>query len=328
MPVDQTCSDSLNEKNTLSHSTFEWHILISQESITDKGLSEKVSSTAIATLERYAHEHNVSLSKAELKQAISKGALWLTPAKNKKQTQRLRRIKKQLSLGDELHFYYNSEVLSTAVPQAQLIDDLIDYSVWYKPYGMLSQGSKWSDHCTIARFAQQNLPNERPAFIVHRLDRAATGLILIAHSKKAARALSTMFEHHQLEKHYHIIIHGDHSKRPQPEVIEIDVDGKSARSTFTCLSYDSLEDRSLIKVKIDSGRKHQIRIHAASIGMPVVGDRLHGRADRDEKLNLQLCAVSLRFVCPLATTDLSATDNLSVEHQRFFELPETLKPQL
>jgi len=235
----------------------------------------------------------------------------------------LRRVKKQLSVGDELHFYYNSEVLSTPVPQAQLIADLVDYSVWYKPYGMLSQGSKWSDHCTIARFAQLNLPNERPAFIVHRLDRAATGLVLIAHSKKSARALSNMFEHHLLEKHYQIIVHGDHSKRSQPEVIESDVDGKSARSTFTCLVYDNEKKRSLINVKIDSGRKHQIRIHAASIGMPVVGDRLHGIADENESYNLQLCAVSLRFICPLTTKEVLAN-----EQERYFELAETLKPQL
>ena len=316
MPVDQTCSDSRNEKSTHSCSKFEWHIIFTEESITDNSVSEQVNNTAIAVLERYAHEQNIGLSKAELKQAISKGALWLTPAKNKKQTQRLRRVKKLLLEGDELHFYFNSEILSAAVPQALLIEDLIDYSVWFKPYGMLSQGSKWSDHCTIARFAQQNLANERPAFIVHRLDRAATGLILIAHSKKAARALSNMFEFHQLEKHYQIIVHGDHRKRPQPDIIDSDVDGKKARSTFSCLSYDETTERSLIKVKIDSGRKHQIRIHAASIAMPVVGDRLHGIADNDELRNLQLCAVRLRFVCPL------------FKQERLFELPETLKPQL
>ena len=297
---------------------FEWHIKA----------SEQQSFTAITLLENYAIAQGISLSKAELKQAISKGALWLTPAKNIKQTQRLRRVKKQLLPGDELHFYYNSEVLGTPVPQAQLIADLVDYSVWYKPYGMLSQGSKWSDHCTIARFAQQNSPDERPAFIVHRLDRAATGLILIAHSKKAARALSNMFEHHQLEKHYHIIVHGDHSARPQPEVINSDIDGKSARSTFTCLAYDSVSKRSLIKVKIDSGRKHQIRIHAASIGLPVVGDRLHGIADENEPCNLQLCAVSLRFICPLSIELTPASDKPPIEKELLFELPETLKPQL
>ncbi len=311
MPIDQTPSDIQNEKTAKKNQQFEWHI-----TVTNQTTSEKNSATAISILEDFSITQGVQLSKSEIKQAISKGALWLTPAKNKKQTQRLRRVKKKLLTGDELHFYFNSEVLSTTVPQALLIEDLVDYSVWYKPYGMLSQGSKWSDHCTIARFAQQNLPNERPAFIVHRLDRAATGLILIAHSKKAARVLSNMFEFHLLEKHYQIIVHGDHRKRPQPDVIDSDVDGKKARSTFSCLAYDEITERSLINVKIDSGRKHQIRIHAARIDMPVVGDRLHGVADKGEQCDLQLCAVSLRFVCPLT------------QEERFFELPETLTPQL
>ena len=322
MPVDKTYSNTQGEPPTKRQNKFEWHIVI-----TEKNVTEQESSTAIALLETYANGQNNSLSKAQLKQAISKGALWLTPAKNKKQTQRLRRLKKRLLVGDELHFYYNSEVLSAPVPQALLIADLTDYSIWYKPYGMLSQGSKWSDHCTIARFAQQNLPGERPAFIVHRLDRAATGLIIIAHSKKSARALSRMFEHHLLEKYYRIIVHGNHNTRSQPEIIECDVDDKSARSTFTCLAYDDVTDRSLIKVKIDSGRKHQIRIHAASIGMPVVGDRLHGIADDNEQCNLQFCAVSLRFVCPLTTETTPASDGDIAQQERFFELPETLKPQ-
>ncbi|KGJ93102.1 RluA family pseudouridine synthase [Colwellia psychrerythraea] len=311
MPITQTLSNLKDGKTTKKHQPFEWHITVTNKMATDES-----SASTISILEKYSMDQDIHLSKSELKQAISKGALWLTPAKNKKQTQRLRRVKKKLLTGDELHFYFNSEVLSTAVPQAILIEDLVDYSVWYKPYGMLSQGSKWSDHCTIARFAQQNLPNERPAFIVHRLDRAATGLILIAHSKKAACALSNMFEFHQLEKHYQIIVHGDHRRRSQPDVIDSDVDGKKARSTFSCLTYDEISKRSLIKVKIDSGRKHQIRIHAASIGMPVVGDRLYGVADKGEQCDLQLCAVRLRFVCPLT------------QEERFFELPETLKPQL
>jgi tRNA pseudouridine32 synthase/23S rRNA pseudouridine746 synthase len=327
MLVDETCSDTQGENPTQRQKKFEWHILVTEKSITEKSVTEQEGCTVIALLESYAHRQNIALSKTELKQSISKGALWLTPAKNKKQTQRLRRVKKQLLVGDELHFYFNKEVLSAPVPQALLIADLIDYSVWYKPYGMLSQGSKWSDHCTIARFAQQNLPNERPAFIVHRLDRAATGLIIIAHSKKAVRALSTMFEHHQLEKYYYIIVHGDHSKRPQPDVIKSDVDGKKARSTFTYLTYDDVTKRSLIQVKIDSGRKHQIRIHAASIGMPVVGDRLHGKATQDTE-NLQLCAVSLRFICPLSTEITPVSDRPFTQKERFFELPESLKPQL
>ena len=257
-----------------------------------------------------------TLSNAQLKQAIQQGALWLTRGKS---TQRLRRVKKPLKTADTLHFYYDEQVLSQQPNEALLIEDCTDYSVWYKPYGMLSQGSKWSDHRTIARWAQTHLTPERAAFIVHRLDRAATGLILIAHSKKAVRALSAMFEKHDLEKIYHIIIHGDHRLRPQPDTLTSDVDGKSASSHFTQLGYDENNNASLVRVKIDTGRKHQIRIHASSIDMPVVGDRLHGKLGsiNDEiSDDLQLCAVSLRFICPLTA------------EQRVFKLPEHLMPSL
>ena len=276
-------------------------------------INKDESNTTVNLLFNSLSTTETPLSKAQLKQAISKGALWLTRGKH---TQRLRRIKKTLQQGDELHFYYNANVLNSQVPEAKLISDETDYSVWYKPYGMLSQGSKWSDHCTIGRFAQLHFTPERAVFIVHRLDRAATGLILIAHNKKAARALSAMFEHHQLEKYYQIIVHGNHSFRPQPEVITSDIDGKSARSTFTCLAYDQEKVQSLLEVKIDSGRKHQIRKHAASIGLPVVGDRLHGIADENEEKDLQLSAVKLRFTCPIS------------QQVKQFELSGELKPHL
>jgi len=190
----------------------------------------------------------------------------------------------------------------------------------------LSQGSKWSDHCTIGRYVQQHLTPERPAFVVHRLDKAATGLILIAHSKKAAKALSTMFEKRTtednlLEKYYQIIVHGNHSIIEQPQTINTIVDGKNACSTFTCLAYDKALNKSLIKVKIDSGRKHQIRIHAASIGFPVVGDRLHGIADENEVQNLQLCAVSLSFICPFSIEQGSPL-------KKSFTLPNELQSDL
>ncbi len=260
------------------------------------------------------------LSVGEIKKAIDKGALWHSRGKT---TQRCRRLKKPLQINDQLHFYYDSSVLSQTPAPATLIADLNDYSVWYKPYGMLSQGSKWSDHCTITRWAQKQLLPERAVFPVHRLDRAATGLILVAHSKKAARALSHMFEQHQFEKIYNIIVHGNHQQRPQPETVKQEVDNKAACSHFTLIDYNEVENLSLLKVKIESGRKHQIRIHAASIGLPIVGDRLHGKAQNSEdehtlvhKTDLQLCAVQLEFTCPIHGVE------------RNFTLPENMRPQL
>ncbi len=280
-------------------SKFERHITIVSE-----------QSSIINTLSEHC-----TLSKAILKQAIDKGALWLT---RNGHTQRLRRLKKTLKAQDVLHFYYDPLILDQEPAAANLIADLNDYSVWFKPYGMLSQGSKWSDHCSIQRWAQKNLLPERACFIVHRLDKAATGLIIIAHSKKSAKAFSAMFENRQLEKHYQIIVHGDHSQRPQPDIITDNIEDKKARSTFSLSDYNSQQDLSLINVKIDTGRKHQIRRHAASIQLPIVGDRLHGDTSKSypNALNLQLCAVSLSFICPLSG------------QPQAFHVPSPLRPNL
>ncbi len=254
------------------------------------------------------------LSNAMLKNAINKGALWLSRGKY---TQRIRKIKKKLQTQDVLHFYYDEKVLSQPSPKATLIADLNDYSIWHKPYGMLSQGSKWSDHCTIARWSETTLSPQRPAFIVHRLDRAASGLIIIAHSKKSAKAFSHIFEHHQLQKIYQIIVHGKFpigfDKKNGLEVTA-DIDEKKSKSIFFPQEFDEKNQLTLVQVKIETGRKHQIRKHATSIGLPVVGDRLHGHKEEilSDKINLQLCAIKLGFICPFS------------QEEKHFELPTQL----
>ncbi|MCG9737352.1 RluA family pseudouridine synthase [Shewanella insulae] len=250
------------------------------------------------------------LSKQEIKQAMAKGAVWLTRGKY---TQRLRRAKKPLKLGDQLHLYYNPKVLGQQVEDAQLILDKGEYSIWYKPYAMLCQGSKWSDHTTINRFVETHLTPQRPAFIIHRLDRAATGLVIIGHSKKTTAALAAQFEHRELDKQYRVIVKGEFPKGTR--TITTEVDGKSACSHANLVEYDSELDMSLVQVKIETGRKHQIRIHMASIGFPVVGDRQHGGAEASD-VNLQLTACFLDFTCPLSQQPLHVA------------LPDALQPSL
>ncbi|SET83413.1 pseudouridine synthase family protein [Thalassotalea agarivorans] len=253
-------------------------------------------------------KEETQLSSSTLKTAIQKGALWLSRGK---QTRRVRRLKTTLQPNDSLHFYYNQSVLAQTCEEAILLADMQDYSFWFKPSGMLSQGSKWSDHLTITRFAETHLQPQRVAFLLHRLDKAASGIIVIAHSKKAARALSHLFEHHQLNKQYKIIVAG-HLKADAPIVVEHAIDGKAAYSEFLPLEYDAKLDRTLIQVTIKTGRKHQIRKHAAFLGHPVVGDRLHGNATAED-VDLQLRSSHLSFTCPLT------------EQHRDITLPESLQ---
>jgi len=255
--------------------------------------------------------NHTNLSQAKIKDAMRKGAVWLYRGKGKR---RLRRASKPLRVGDKLEFNYNAQLLNQVVPEPQLIHDAQDHSVWYKPYGVYCQGSRWGDFASINRWVEINLSKqtnstERPVFLVHRLDRATTGLILLCHSKSAARLFSEMFREGKIDKRYQAIVRGDFSVLPQGYEVDRSVEGKVARSIFSCVKYK--DNCSLVDVKLLTGRKHQIRQHLSALGYPIVGDRLYGDSDCEDR-DLQLQSVSLGFVCPLTHRQQHFT---VVEHQ-------------
>jgi tRNA pseudouridine32 synthase/23S rRNA pseudouridine746 synthase len=235
------------------------------------------------------------LSKQRIKLAMSQGAVWLTRGSN---TQRLRRVKRRLRIGDEIHLYYDKKILAEIPAEPTLIADVGDYSVWRKPFGLRSQGSKWGDHCTVVRWAERHLQPQRPALTVHRLDRAASGLILIAHSRSMAAALAELFRKRSIEKRYLALVAGDFSTQPNPLRIDMPIDEKEAISEFSLRQVSADGGPSLVDVCIETGRKHQIRRHLADLGHPVLGDRLYGAGEADG-VDLQLTAYLLAFQCPV-----------------------------
>lgn len=261
---------------------------------------------------------NSGLTIAQIKDAMQKGAVWLSPAKQSKgkQTKRLRRASAKVEIGQTLHLYYNPDVLNQICPTPQLIADEGDYSVWFKPFGMLSQGSKWSDHCTLARWVELNHAPQRPSFVVHRLDKATSGIMLISHGKKAANQLAQLFRDRNLTKQYQAIVETQKALvfdqlfleqirsscrqyiRIQENacIIEIPLEEKKAYSRVKILKQS--EGRALLEIDIKTGRKHQIRQHLAAIGLPIVGDRLHGNANEKTREDLQLSASYLAFISP------------------------------
>lgn len=240
------------------------------------------------------------LSRSRVKHVMQCGAVWLTRARNgnskgNTNTQRLRRAKTELRRGDELHLYYNADIIDAEVPPATLFADEGEYSVWFKPAGMYTQGTKWGDHHTIVRWAEKHLQPERIAKIVHRLDRATSGLIILAHSKKAAALLSQMFQNREIEKHYHATVHGIFGEIGSTRQINDEIDGKHARSDVTVLATN--ESTSLLNVHIHTGRKHQVRRHLSENGFPIVGDNLYGIGN--ELVAMKLHSNYLAFNCPI-----------------------------
>lgn len=270
---------------------FETHIAVAPENLQES--SQESSPQSLKAVELICS--NTELTKARAKQVMQQGAVWLT---RNRSTQRIRRADKRVVAGDELHVYYDDNVLLQTVQPARLIADESEYSILFKPFGMLSQGSRWGDHTTVYRWAEQNLQPQRPAFVVHRLDRAASGLMIIAHQKKAAAALAALFEKRQITKQYQAIVAGHFADELQ---MDTPLAGREALSVARRVDYDDIMDRSLLEVEISTGRKHQIRQHLAAAGFPIIGDRMYGKDQQEE--DLQLRSFLLAFESPIDQQD-------------------------
>lgn len=143
---------------------------------------------------------------------------------------------------------------------------------------------------------------ERPG-VVHRLDIETSGVMVFAKTQGAYLDLRRQFESHRtVGKTYLAVVHG--SPRPKSGTIDEPV-GRERQSAVTHWETLGRHDGiSLVEFKIDTGRMHQIRIHAASLGCPIVGDRLYGSAEKDRRmrrrpLRLLLHAVELSFLHPV-----------------------------
>jgi len=223
------------------------------------------------------------------------GAVWLKRTAGKQQ--RLRRASTIPKNGDRLGLYYDEALLAIRPPVPECISDHHNYSVWFKLAGLLTQGTLFGDHCSLIRQVEIQLNYKRKVFLIHRLDREASGLVLIAHNKDAASKLSDLFKKQLVKKHYQIIIHGNLAEKHPTGTITLPLDDRKAVTEFKCMDYDPKHNRSTVRVRIRTGRLHQIRRHFDMIGFPVLGDPKYGKNNKNAE-GMKLMAISLTFVCP------------------------------
>ena len=151
---------------------------------------------------------------------------------------------------------------------------------------------------------------ERPG-VVHRLDRETSGVMVFAKTQSAYLDLRRQFESHKtVEKKYLAVLHGapaGEKRNPFRFRTKGTVDSPVGREHLRAVSHwEVLAKRgpvSLVAFKIETGRMHQIRLHAVALGCPVVGDKLYGNVEKDRHLRVRpkrhlLHAVELSFLHP------------------------------
>ena len=164
------------------------------------------------------------------------------------------------------------------LPGLAILRESDDWVAVDKPAGMPAQPTR--DHAERSLEELLRL-RYREIWLVHRLDTPTSGVILFAKTAEAAATLSALFAAGEIRKTYLAIIEGTLSGE---QIVETPVQGKSARTTFRPLRVDGTT--TLAEVIIETGRMHQIRVHAASIDHPVAGDRRYGSGARAKRLML------------------------------------------
>lgn len=183
----------------------------------------------------------------------------------------------------------------TAGLEAIHIDDSL--IILSKAAGLLAVPGRGEDkQDCLSRRVQQQYPD---ALIVHRLDMATSGLMLMARGTAVQSALAKLFESRAVRKSYTAIVEGDMRDKQNAAVdaegwrlidLAIAADwqhrplrvidaehGKSSQTRWRTLAFDGVANTTRLELEPVTGRSHQLRVHLQALGHPIVGDALYGR---------------------------------------------------
>ena len=209
-----------------------------------------------------------------------------------------------------------------ASPGIQLVHADDSLLVLNKPAGLLAvpgRGEEKQD--CLSRRVQQHYPD---ALVVHRLDMATSGLMLMARCLEAQRALSKLFETRAVHKRYMAVVDGDmapaaHTAKdedgwhlidmpialgwPRRPLHVIDaMNGKPSQTRWRIVSFDAASNSTRVELEPITGRSHQLRVHLNALGHPILGDTLYAPVAAQTKApRLLLHACVLQFDHPVSS---------------------------
>lgn len=168
-----------------------------------------------------------------------------------------------------------------------------DLVVADKPAGLLTAPTPESDRSNLARILAEKLRG--PIFVVHRLDLGTSGLLVLARSELANRALGEVFRTHDVERAYLAVLRG--APAWDERTVTEPIAGKPAETRISVIERVA-PGATFVRCVLTTGRTHQIRLHARHLGHPVMGDAQHGEPSADDPPRMALHAAVLGFRHP------------------------------
>jgi 23S rRNA pseudouridine1911/1915/1917 synthase len=245
--------------------------------------------TRAERLDQYVVRNHSELSRAVAVKLIEQGKVIVNDTPQLKPGYKVRLTDRII-----VHVEFSDYTITDKIELEVLYED-DDCVVINKPNGLLSHSKGvFNPEATVASWLHARLKDElattetgqnNRAGIVHRLDRATSGVMICAKTVEAQRWLQKQFSQRRVKKTYSAVVDGelgiDHAiidmpieRNPkQPQLFRTGSNGKSAMTEYEVLQTGN--DESLLELKPTTGRTHQLRVHLTHLGHPIVGDTLY-----------------------------------------------------
>jgi 23S rRNA pseudouridine1911/1915/1917 synthase len=267
-------------------------------------------------LDRYLAARLPELSRTRIQELIAQGRVELANAGAVAPVVRQLRASHRLEAGDRIEVDVLPRPALRAVAEAiplELLYEDNDLVAVNKPAGMVVHAGAGQARGTLVNALLHRLGTlsdtgdlARPG-IVHRLDRGTSGVLLVARNDPAHHALASQFERRQVEKYYLALLQGSlpqdagcitlaiaRDLRRRTRMTTRRREGRQARTDWRVLL--RLDGFTLVEARLYTGRTHQIRVHFADTGHPVVGDTVYGATRTPRAGGRQLPALGRSFL--------------------------------